>query len=129
MPHDRESLLAAWEAIGSSHPFPDELQGVCLAYLNNLQLHGRNESNIVLTPSEEEFSSPPTRYIRQPRAIKRYPTGPVRADGTSGSLPPAGTCVSTELNVSTELHVEFCEDQAANGPDRVVDGPKDDQPC
>jgi hypothetical protein len=102
-PHDRESLLAAWEAIGPSNPLPAELQDLCLAYFKNSHQHCCSEINIDLI-TEKEFLLPPTRYGRQQGADKRARTGPVKPESfasysseswTAGqsSLHPVGFCV------------------------------------
>jgi hypothetical protein len=104
-PHDRESLLAAWESIGSSNPFPAELQDLCLAYFKNLHQPCCSEINSDLTPEKE---LPPTRYVRQQRAEKRARSGPVNPESfdsysseswTAGqsSLNPVGFCVYQQL--------------------------------
>ncbi len=125
-PHDRESLLAAWEAIGPSQPLPNEIQGWCLAYFKNLQQHGHHESSIVLTPQiDEEFTLPPTRYVRQPRANKRYPTGPVRAE--CYPIQSTESWISESLTSATCTTANHHVGLSANSPDQVADGPNEDQ--
>ncbi len=119
-PHDRESLLAAWEAIGPSQPFPDELQGLCLAYFKSSKQHDNSETNGVMTPTEdEEFHSPPTRYVRQLRANKRAPPGPVRVEDCADLLTES---VRPGSLSTTSYQVELCAEMVANGPedDRVL---------
>ncbi len=75
---DRESLLAAWKAIGPCQPLPQELEGILLTYFEHAQLHG--EMTISMPGLELEHTDqpppPPTRFIRQPRANRKAPLGP-----------------------------------------------------
>jgi hypothetical protein len=81
-PHDLESLLAAWEAIGPSQPFPTELQGLCLSYFKSRHHDHDEQTCNILAPlhyESDDFMSPPTRYKRQSSSIKVAPPGPARA--------------------------------------------------
>ena len=48
VPTDRQSLLAAWEAIGPCQPLPKEAEGVLLAYFNHFEKVDHN--TIMTTP-------------------------------------------------------------------------------
>ena len=78
MPNDTDSLIAAWEAIGPSEPLHTEVQGLLLAYFKHVELHGEHSVRID-TPGQQQLeqnSSPPSRFVRQPRANIKAPTGP-----------------------------------------------------
>ena len=111
-PHDRESLLAAWEAIGPSNPFPTELQGICLAYFKNSQQHGNSGTETMPTPDDELFS-PPTRYVRHPRASRKAPAGPLQAECFE-YYPTESSSSSAVPSVGHEVELL---DQPVNGPD------------
>ncbi len=83
LPTDRDSLLAAWKAIGPCEPFPQEAEGIILAYFKHVQLHGEKSRSLFAVEHSEKFSAPPTRFVRQSRANKKAPLGPT----ATGSAP------------------------------------------
>jgi hypothetical protein len=122
MPNDRESLHAAWEAIGPSNPLPDEIQDLLLAYFKNSQQHDNSEINGLLSP-DDVFHSPPTRYVRQPRNNRSAPAGPVQSESCvmhiTESWKPESPILSAACT-STGHQVEQCAAHHANGPDQLV---------
>ena len=81
LPHNRESLLAAWDAIGPSQPLPNETHEILLAYFKHAGLHGEQTDRVLATLEQQpdQFYAPPARFVRQPRAIKKAPSGPAGA--------------------------------------------------
>jgi hypothetical protein len=119
MPTDRESLLASWKAIGPSQPFPHEAQEILLAYFKHARLHGEQ---ILPAPQEQIIdSSPPTRFVRQPRANKKLPSGPVEVANCS-SFEETLSCTSQKVqqppaaDSNRTAVTSHCEvDPSANG--------------
>ena len=50
--HDRESLLASWEAIGPSQLLSNEVQGFLLAYFRHAELHGQHTVRMLAHPEQ-----------------------------------------------------------------------------
>jgi hypothetical protein len=125
MPNNSESIVpAAWEAISPYHPLSTETQGILLAYFKRVELHGENTVHMIASDQEQrpdEFSSPPTRFIRQPR--KKPPQGPTGVlEVTSCSCcedkwpgaPQNAQPTAVNWN-STAVH-DICIENVANGP-------------
>ena len=79
VPTDRQSLLAAWEAIGPCQPLPKDAEGILLAYFKHVETvesHGKHMHAL----AEQNFfdiAAPPSRFVRQPRRAKNTPpSGP-----------------------------------------------------
>ena len=80
LPVDRESLLAAWDAICPSQPLPDEVHGVLLAYFRHANLQGDHTVGWLAPPAQQiDQLSPPSRFVRQPRGSTKAPLGPAEA--------------------------------------------------
>jgi hypothetical protein len=113
---DRETLIAAWQALGSSQTLCDELQNLCLMHLSrmgrivNAASSSNSTSNQPNTSDQRVFAlPPPQRFTRRARI--------------STSQPPAGPSTPFEPvilkrggeELSFEVHVV------------VPDGPTDEQ--
>ena len=121
---DRESLLAAWKAIGPCQPLPQEVEGILLTYFKHAELHG--EKTIRMPALELERTnqppSPPTRFTRQPRANKRAPHGP----------PGSKTCTTRHEPSTITLHTRRGEQPSPSlrsslglvGMDVTANGPR-----
>ena len=85
LPHDRETLLAAWEEIGSSQPLPTETHEILLGYFRHAALCG-DHTGRMFAPAEyriDQSLPPPTRFVRQPRSNGMAPCGPDEAQASS----------------------------------------------
>ncbi len=94
MPKDRESLLAAWEAINPSQKLPYEVQGLLIAYFRHAELHGECTVRM-FAPSEqqsEQFTSSPSRFVRQPRANKKKAPPQSAETATCSNSEEVSTC-------------------------------------
>ncbi len=81
LPVDRESLLAAWDAIVPSQPLPDEVHGILLAYVRHAELQGDHTVGWIALPVQQtDQLSPPSRFVRQPRANTKTPPGPAEVE-------------------------------------------------
>ena len=126
--HDRESLLASWEAIGPSQPLSNEVQGFLLAYFRHAELDGDHTVRMLAPPEQrpDQFASPPTRFLRLPRANKRAPPlGPAEA-GTCTN------CEETSPSMPQNEHPSPAEksngiDACCCGIDLIADGPRDEK--
>ncbi len=81
MPSDRESLLAAWEAIGPSQPLCIEAQDLLLAYFQHVESHGEETArmNVSAAQTMDHPLPPPARFVRLQRTSKKPPSGPALA--------------------------------------------------
>jgi hypothetical protein len=78
-PSDHEFLLAAWNAIGPSQPFPHEVEGMLLSYFKHVEMHGESTRSMLATEQPEMNSAPPTRFVRQVRTNKKASLEPAGA--------------------------------------------------
>jgi hypothetical protein len=79
LPSDQESLLAAWNAIGPSQPFPHEVEGILLSYFKHVEMHGENTRRMLAPAQTETNLAPPTRFDQQLHTNKKAPLGPAGA--------------------------------------------------
>ncbi len=99
LPYDSVSLIAAWEAINPCQPLPTETHGILLNYFKRVELTGER----MLAPADRQgdfFASPPSRFVRQPRANKRPPSGPAGTSAISNSDDGPSCMPQDEKNVS-----------------------------
>ena len=92
-PAERESLIAAWQALGASHPLCEELQTLCLIHMRRCNGPPRDmttdnaalpESSMLLSTQEGSALPPPQRYTRRARSSNRAPPmGPSKSLGVT----------------------------------------------
>jgi hypothetical protein len=133
MTFTRESLLAEWQAISSSHPLITEVQDILLMFINTPQLDDVSIEDVTSTSRlidiVDEPIPPPQRFHRQRSHARRgckVPTGPSVAEDSSClknvrgeaegvkdlvfQVPPSGAGSVGDDN----LHADFDDIEPAN---------------
>ncbi len=119
---DRENLIAAWQALGTSQPLCTELQNLCLLHMRRVSRlpHVRTDDNAAIVantstiePSPSNRGSgvllPPQRFARRAR--------------NSNVAPPVGPFKPVE--VAQPVH-KPADMEWANVPDGPTDGHQDE---
>ena len=97
---ERESLIAAWQALGASQPLCEELQTLFLIHMRRSNGPPRDTTtNNAALPETRAFSSsqesspllPPQRYTRRARSSNGAPPmGPSQPTGVTDAMKPSG---------------------------------------
>jgi hypothetical protein len=126
LPTDRDSLLAAWEAICPCQPLPHEVEGILLASFKLTEFPYENTIRMLATEHSDSVSPPPSRFTRQPRAKKTAPLGPTGST-TCLSSEAKSSCMPSNVHPnalkSNLMEVSYC----CYGVELIAKGPRDDE--
>uniref|UniRef100_A0A7S0R134 Uncharacterized protein n=1 Tax=Cryptomonas curvata TaxID=233186 RepID=A0A7S0R134_9CRYP len=96
---ERESLIAAWQALGASQPLCEELQTLCLIHMRRCNGPPRDmatenaahpETRMFLSSQESSTLLPPQRYTRRARSSNMAPPmGPSKSTGVTDITKPS----------------------------------------
>jgi hypothetical protein len=92
MSREREALIAAWQALGTSQPLCEELQNLCLTHMRDRTTDTAVLTMRVANPSNQESAPllPPQRYTRRSRSSNiAPPKGPSKPTEATDTIKPS----------------------------------------